>query len=549
MPKKSWLPVILCMLLAACIRLRIDSAYSYLVMGADGPYFPLEVRSMMDHFRLAFPDMPFLFLIGAIVAKVLLWLHVATPNTCVLMAVRVTDAVLPPLAAIPVFLISGELKSDTVKAGWLDYLMVFFSLFNYTAVVVFSYQLQKNDFSITWIFFYCYFLLRVLKYGLRRDVYYALGSLLLCALTHFGSFSILLLFTVLVGLFMSNRKKMALFFAGALALLGIIALFDPTRFYRLLVSPLKLFDGPVLLYALSGQQSVLNGFTLINVVVVNVLALLALAVLVIHRKEIARPFKVMGFSLVVLSFILASPLLGWEWANRFYLMSYVPLTLLYLIFFNTVRSAWLKVLPVCIFISFMLLSLIQVFSMGGKASITREAFSEFEQISRQVPLSERSALMGRQDLRLLGNWVFRTKGIADYLLTKEDFGKYDAIYVVKQIKGSNLPSARFRETNVPPDATGVFCGEYFELYRLKDARGWNVTKPMRSIRGIIERIDGNDIYVKNSASGITSRIEKTPKTLVQGSKLMEGMYITAWGESEPFSLALSAETIQEEHGF
>ena len=543
MLKKSWLPVILCMLLAACIRLRINSTYSYLVMGADGPYFPLEVRSMMEHFRLAFPDMPFLFAVGGLVAKVLLWLHVASPDMCVLMAVRFTDAFLPPLAAIPVFLFSLELKPDSVRPGWQSYLMVFFALFNYTALVVFSYQLQKNDLSVVWVFFYCYFLLKVLKYARRRDVYYALGSLLLCALTHFGSFSILLLFTLVVGMFQTNRKKLAIFFGGALAMVGVVALFDPTRFGRLLYSPLRIFEAPELLFALQGQPSRLHGFTLNNIVGVHILALLALIALLIYRREIERPVKAMGFSLVVLSLVLASPLLGFEWSNRFYLMSYVPITLLYLIFFSTVRSPWLKIVPVCIFVVFLSGSLMQVFFINGNPSITREAYSEYEQLNRHVPLTEHSALMGRQDIRLLGNWIFKTKGIADYLLTKDDFSKYDGIYLVNQIKGSNLPAARFRASSVPTNATQVFDGQYFEVYRLKDAVGLDVDKPLRSVRGVIEDIKGNNIYVGST------RIEVTPKTVMNlrmHSGLIKGMYITAWGDSKPFSLALSAESIQED---
>src|SRR5580704_6117934 len=102
-----WLPVVLFMITASLIRLHSNAAVNYyLLAGSDGPYYPLQVRSMLEHFHLAMPDMPLLFIIDSLLAKALQIFHIASPEECILLSIRFTNSFLPPLAAIPVFLIA-----------------------------------------------------------------------------------------------------------------------------------------------------------------------------------------------------------------------------------------------------------------------------------------------------------------------------------------------------------------------------------------------------------------------------------------------------------
>jgi hypothetical protein len=295
---------------------------------------------------------------------------------------------------------------------------------------------------------------------------------------------------------------------------------------------------------------VLAGYVLVNLIIVNLLALLALVLIIINRKKINGPDKVFALSLTVLSFILSSPLFGLEYANRLFMMSYIPISILYMFIFNEIRSGWIKVIPVLLF------SCLTVFSIGSgvfdhlAVSITENAFSEFKQINRAVSFSQQSLITARQDLRLLGSWVFRTKESPDYLFADGDFDKYDAVYIIKQVDGNNLRAARYRQPDIPLNSLLVFKGNYFELYKLSKGAGWNSGggKPLR-FSGKITDIRGDRLILSTGQSGNTSTVEVSKNTIIhlsrQGTKLSIGMYIEVWGNWEPFSLTVNAEAISE----
>jgi hypothetical protein len=324
------------------------------------------------------------------------------------------------------------------------------------------------------------------------------------------------------------------------------------RFERLLSAPPNLFRGPVLLFALKGQNILLTGYTLMNLIVANLLALLAVTLIIINRKRISGPDKVFALSLTVLSFILSSPLLGLEYANRLFMMSYIPISILYLYIFNSFRSGWIKVIPVLLF------SWLTLFSIGTgvfdrrPVSITENAFSEFKEINRAVPFSPQSVIIARQDLRLLGSWVFRTKESADYLFTDTDFDKYDGVFVIKQVDGNNLRAARYRQPEIPRNSLLLFKGNYFEVYKIAKGAGWDAglgKLPRARITGTIIDIRGDRFILSTGQSGNTSTVDFSKNTIFhltrQGTSLSIGLQVDVWGNWEPFSLTVNAEAIWE----
>jgi len=351
---QTWFPVIVIMLIAAFVRFRLTGhPVYYLLAGGDGPYAPLQARSLLETGRLAFPDMPLLFVFQAETARLLQFFCGLSQSDAVLSAIRLIDIVIPPLAAIPVFLAVREMKPEGTKVRLAAYLVVAFALLNFTPVISFAGQLQKNGVAVIWVFFYLYFIVRILKHHSRRDGYFAFFMLLLCALTHFGSFSILLFFTLVLLLFYTvkksiraswNRKTMLYSVGGLLSLLGILAFFDPVRFVRLLEIPLRLFESPVLMLILDGQDvaGFVNPITLIGA---NLLWIFALISLLRNRKHLKVWKKTWIWAFLVIACCMSSPLIGIEWANRLYLMSYVPLTMIYAVLFSIQTSFWRKLLP------------------------------------------------------------------------------------------------------------------------------------------------------------------------------------------------------------
>ncbi|PHS05148.1 MAG: hypothetical protein COA88_12715 [Kordia sp.] len=556
----SWLPVIIIMLVVASISLNFHFSGNYVLAGVDGPYYPLQVRSMMEHFHLGLPDMPLLFIFEGLIAKFFLLLQLGTSEECILFAVKLVDILIPPLAAIPVFLLSKELRPNKKRVYFLSYLIVGYSVLNFTTILKFANNFQKNAVAVVLIFFYLYYIFRILKYSKRRDVYYLFLVLLACVLTHFGSASILLFITGTI--FLSylgynkklfqrvNFKSITILFAPLFLILSTVAIFDSNRFDRLLYLPFKVFESPVLLMIFDGQE-IARYLNPINFIAPNLLAIIALIIFIVYRKTMDKHVKVFGFGLLISAFLLASPLIGIEWASRFYMMSYIPIVGIYLIFFNTVKSKWILVFPVFIFSILICIPLILGFKSPMLQSISNDAYLEFKQIRNKIIFSKNTAIVARQDLRILGSWEFRTKGIANYLLTKNQFKKYDDVYFLQQTNGINYT----QETpgsilKIPADSHKVFHGDYFELYKVNsiDFIDYEPLKVSQA-QGIIVNIIGDSFIVKNKKTGKTRTVTITKDThfrlINKFKKISKGMLVEIWGEGRPFSLTLEAQTIIE----
>ncbi len=550
----AWLPVILLMILAMYLRYMTISPGNYLLIGGDGPYYPLQVRSLLEHHRLAYPDMPLLFILQAALASILNFFHADSYHDCIIMAVKATDIILPPLAAIPVFLIAKELRGNEAKPGFLSYLLVAFSIINLTSIGAFSNGLQKNAVAVIWVFLYLYYVIRLIKYARKKDAFYAGGVLLLCAFTHFGSCALLIflsLFTGIVWLLYNRQalrsfswKKISLFLAAFLLALAVIAAYDVDRFQRLMAIPLRVFEFPVFLLIANGF-GIENFLSPAHLLLSNFLALLGLVILLVNRKKIDQDKKLIAIAMIASTLFLASPFLGLEWANRLYIISYIPVVVLYMILFHSSISKWIKAIPAAVLMLFVIACLLS--GQSNRDCISAESYAEFVQIKDRVKFDANDALIGRQDLRILGSWEFGTKSIVEYLFKKEDFKSYHAVYVIRQLKGSNFPPGRFRgDARIPDNALKVYAGPCFELYQLNSGEGWKRGKGKTSkAHGVILAMTPHYMLLQND-QGFHRTVELTDHTIFE-TPLQRGKSVEVWGSWKAFSLNVVAESVTELH--
>ena len=555
-----WLPVISFIVIAIIFRIyRTSTENHYLLAGSDGPYLPLQVKSMFEHYRLAFSDMPLLFTLCTILAKFLYLLHIGTENECILLSVRFIDTFLPPLSAIPVFLIATELKTKSIKLKFSTYLMVAFAILNFTPLFIFSHQLQKNGLAIFWIFFYLYYILKIIKYESRKDILKAIAIFILCALTHLGSFGLLIFISCLILIFwfvyqkekikLTLLKKLLLVGAVLISALVLVAIFDYTRFLRIINIPFKIFEAPVILFAVNGQNFLLHGQILIILVLTNLLAIQGIILILRHRSNMDKYKIIIGLSFATSSMFLANPFLGLEWANRLFMIAYIPLTVLYLILFSAISTRLIRIPTAFTFVFLLAVSFVTALFSKPLISISKEAFAEFQQINNKFIFKRNDAIVSRQDLRLLANWTFQTKGVTDYLLTKNEFGKYNAVYFILQIKGTN-PLIRDIRIPIPSNYSNIFTGDYFEIYKINDNTNLPTEpqKIFKGVKGTIIEILNKKILVKDYK---TNKI-RTVFTNNIGANILDihnGMKVEINGEWIPFSLSLNAETIKEIESF
>ena len=553
---KSWIPVILFIVIAVTFRLyRTSTENYYLLAGSDGPYLPLQVRSLFVHYRLAFPDMPLLFVLCTIVAKLFYFLHLGTVNECVLMSVRLVDTLLPPLTAIPVFFITKELCKEYTKIKFSNYLLVAFSILSITPLFKFSFQLQKNGLATLLIFLFLFYVLKILTCQNKTNFIKATIVLILCAFTHFGSFGFLIFLTLLIFTiwhFVEKNKFNTQSFKKILILVtvlifsfSLIALFDYSRFIRIVNVPFKLFEAPVLLFALSGQNFVLNGSNLIILIAMNLLAIIGLIVLVSQRTQIEKHKYILGFSMAITTIFLSNPMLGLEWANRLFMLAYIPVTVLYIVLYSFSTNNWFKVPTIFIFSILLFISFATSLFDKSPMTMDKNSFKELQQMQDKRLFIQSDAIVARQSLRILSNWVFNVKGVDKYLLTKDEFNKYSSVYLLKQLKGKN-PLERGSEPSLGDSIFSIYKGEYFEVYKLT-SNSQLPNKPekiFKGIRGTIQNIEGNKVFITDIK---THKIRTIFYDASNGKfpKLNVGMKVEVNGEWLPFSIDINVETIKE----
>ncbi len=543
--------------IALAFRFRYDFSYNFLLIGSDGPYYPLQVRSILEHGKLAFPDMPLLFWLQAFLAKIFSLFQPNYLEDSILYAIKTTDILLPPLAALPLFWIAKLFAKEEKKNNWHSFLLIAYAVLNISVTLFFMNSgLQKNAVALVFVFFYLYFVIDAFQNGISKNNLKIAITLIICALTHFGTFSLLLFFSFLLGsfylIFEKNKLNSKIVITATTSILSslfLLFLFDNQRFVRLSNIPLKIFQAPIYLYLAKGEIEILSPIVMFQVLAVNILAVFALVFYALHHRSLAQWEKIMSLSLLFSSFALASPLLGLEWSNRLYLMCFVPITILYFLIFARASNPYFKLFPSLIFLGLLLLSLAANLTQTRASAITDEAYSELLSIKKQISLPKNALIVGRQDLRLLGSWVFGNVNKANYLLKKEDFARYDGVYVLLNLKGNNLGGPRFRQMTIPSDAKALHKGECFELYQLS-ADSWIDGNDKPAIcKGKIIRFQNNQLIIKNEATDKIQYFTLPPSLNINLSEgkntLAEGLNIAIYGSRKVFSLDFEVEMIKE----
>lgn len=553
----DFLAVLLLFLVSVFLRMHGKSNAFFLLAGADGPYYPVQVKSILEKGILAFPDMPLVFWLTAGIAKFLSWLSISEP---VLTAVCLVDGLLPPLAIFPAWLLTRSiLKSDgeeKAAAFFSALIPLAFCAFNHTSLIIFSSQLEKNAIAITPVLAALLYLFRWFVSGMQRaDVRWAAFWLFICGITHFGSFCILSAFILILyvvnwikdrssGLSKFNQTH-AFLLLGLFSVLTILLLLDRDRFMRLLFFPLRVFERPSILVFLNSGIMGIPGF---GPKLFSLFFLIMLGVFLFQtRKEFGRRKWQFGLSLWLLGMALASPLNGIEWANRLAYMAFVPIIGLLGFVFSVKNSPIWKWFFGGILVLFMAVNILQLFSIPLQTAISKEALGEFQQIGNRYPINSQDLIVSRQDLRILGAWKYGASTSADYLLTSNDFDQHRHLLFITQKAGSNLAPARFRDVKVTANSEQVFEGSYFDVFRIhKSGFVSGPGSPPRAY-GKIVGISPHSIVVKNEISGISNRVFFDPgtKILLEGKSvgLSVGQHVEIWGRWEVFGLGINANEI------
>ncbi len=418
-----------------------------LLPGLDGAYYWVQVRSVLNNFTLAFSDLPLVFWIQAAIAKVI---------GNVALAVRISDAVLPALSAIPIYLIAKKYKNPFLPA-----IAILVVLLHPVQLYFFTGDFIKNEATIPVVFFMALVLVNWDKKSKRFSIISLLALTLVITISHFGTF---LLAFMLVGTWalLQLRKSGLKFWLRGLAfsivafavLLCVLAVLVPTRYERLvnfLTTPTVIFQSPALDRILhSPSPSVMT-----IAIIIGQSASIILGVIAWYSRS---RFSFSDISLVIASllttFIFSSPLIGMEWSDRLTGLSLVSLSIAAIIIFGSVENLWHKA-PIALLAAVTLFSAIPLSTMEMKRVFSDQEYSDFKDFASHVSIPSNSVIVARHGVEYLSAWEFSADVVLDTYYESADLSSYSSVYYIQELKrftpGGKAPSGKGGKPDAPTD--------------------------------------------------------------------------------------------------
>jgi len=453
-----------------------------LIPGINGGYYPLQVRILLEKGHLGFVDLPLVFWLEAIFSNLIAFITKTDINSSIIYASKILDTFIPPLAAIPVALISKEIFSFSKWKPIYLCLPSAFSVLSFSPLILTS-DFQKNALGIVWLFCLIYSLIKFQECLKRKYLVLAIVYLILCGLTHFGCFSIALFFTVtniVAYCFFNYKTKSVIKYLSIILLLvtlgfSLLFVLDKTRAFRMILFPVTFFKEPIILSILIKKAKV-PPTDLFNLVFTNLFLFLTIFLLYKKSKLIPRQIKPFIFTTILFSLFLAFPLMGKEWAGRLLLMAFVPTTILIGLVISLVNKLTIKRLLTGLIVLVIFLSVIFVLNIPHQPAISVEAFNELKKLKDQVEISDKTLIVARHGLEWWTAWALDVKVVQDKALIKEDWKKYDRVLFLEQLKGKSAFGPQgskislFPEPKIPRNAELIFINNYYRLYEAEEPK-------------------------------------------------------------------------------
>ncbi|MCB2220212.1 MAG: hypothetical protein KQI35_07460 [Bacteroidetes bacterium] len=452
-------------LMAVLIRFFLNY-HAELIPGLNGGYYPVQIRALLNDGILAFPDMPLLFHVQALLTKIITLIAPGIDSEELILHVsKIIDSVALPMILFPAYLISRDFVAGRLPWIYETGIIGFLTL-SYSPLLLSS-DFQKNAFTLPLLLLFFYYFLIFLRDRNKSSMARALLLLFLMGLTHFGVFS-LCLAILSIGFLIFDRQKALLPMVIILTLsLALIAFMDISRAERLLffwwrdktfqISPrIWLYPHGIITYTITLSIIVLTGITLYR------------------QKSCINDFhKKILIMLVAILLLMSYPFLRFEFGRRLGLMHFIPQSLLLLFIYPYLKpkfSAFLSYFAILMFTGSVFFHVLY----PKPIAINHEAYRDLKRIDEVIEDKSNTLIITRHGLDWWIAWQLKTKIAIAYLVEVDEalMEKYDTILIIKQKKGRNkdYPGgvSPFTEPKVPEGSELIYSSDYFDLFKLMD---------------------------------------------------------------------------------
>ncbi len=460
-------------LVSALVRLSVNFSTEF-IPGANGAFYLVNIRSIIEEGEIFFKDFPLVFWLEAFIARVINFLGIAGIEQSIDLASRIFDSLVPPLAIIPAYLLSKKLLESN-KENHATVIISSLSILFISFLILVS-DFQKNALGLIWIFFLMLYANKSLQEKGLINYLLTFFFFILTGITHFGCFSVAILYMVLlITVKYAVKRKTILKPAATLLVVivisyGLITLISPPRIKTLLNFPLQIFRDPVLILLLQRQPS-LSPIDFLSMLFVNAVSITALKVYLKRINVIPEHKKIFILTSIVVSIFLAFPLIGLEWSQRLNFISYVTMFPLLPFIYSNTESFTRKKLFLAMIIVITALSLFARINMKNYSNMGREQFNELKVIKEKLPSEGSLLLVTRHGMEWWASYVLRVSVVIEKVLIKEYWDRFDYLLFLVQKNGkapfgpAGIHGPPFREPVVPPQSKLFYSGQYYDLYR------------------------------------------------------------------------------------
>ncbi len=420
--------------------------------GVNGAYSLVQARSLIEKGTLGLPDFPLLFALQAGFACLLRRITGWGLEPSILLAVKLCVALLPPLAAVPVFLLGRRwsVRAGRPRSG-LPLVAAALVSFGGQAMAMTG-NIDKNALALVWL---SGMLLALHACMERRTPAYLAATvlfLLLLGVTHVGAFGAALVLAACVCAVYINRPgapplKVTLpAIAGALSVIGaaeglVFWKFDPARIERLtrvITDPVAFMSHrPGSIPPMPGPMPPMPGgpppffmffaVTLVHLALLGILAACVLRVLWKRRNALTdADIGLVGGSVLAIV-LMTGPWVHGDTAMRLALIASLPaivVAMFALLHTGHRRVPLLLTGLVCLGVMAYGVSYT---ANGGWRILNGSAYEEMKSLSAQIPKPEYTLIVANHGMEWNAAWLLHTHVAQTSALVTGDWQRYDEV--------------------------------------------------------------------------------------------------------------------------
>ncbi len=460
----------------------------------DAAYYPVQARWLIEEGRLMLRDLPLKFALDAALARVLMALGLGT-DAAVLQASRWLDILVPPLAAVPVFVLARRWsrRGWAAVAGGLAGGMV--AVLQAPALRMTA-EFEKNALGLVWMAALSCSLHGAMRRGGAVRWLSCLAWLMLAALTHVGvaGACVVLGIASFAAWRLWERRPVVRVLGASVGIavvsagvvLGAMRLADPGRAVELAQAPSKLLrsdarpgpGGPAMPRTPPGWRPPggrggpggpggrfggPDGWSALWPMVIGCAsAVMGIVALVVRRKSVQSSDAAVVIGASITALVLALPLLGAETSQRLMLMAPLPaaVVIAWILAGSRRLPALTTVASVCVV--GLCVGPLAVGRHGPPMpTLSHEELRELESLRGEVPPGRRTLVMARHGLEFWAAYFLHTPA-RNGEIPGDAAARYDNVFVLRE-KREALGPPRMRVA-VHASGAGAEDDEWIEFH-------------------------------------------------------------------------------------